>query len=250
MYQFFVEDNQIFDNHIKIVGNDVNHIKNVLRMKITEKIRISNQQGKDFLCAIKEIQENYVLADILIENIDSTELLEKIYLFVGLVKGEKMELIIQKAVELGVYEIIPVEMRYSVVKLDDKKAIQKTKRWQIIAESAAKQSKRSVIPQIKEPMRFATAIEYAKCCDVSVVPYESAFGMRDTLSTLKKIQKGNNVSIFIGPEGGFSDEEIALVKQNNMSVISLGSRILRAETAAITATSMLMLHFEILHALD
>lgn len=247
MYQFFVEDHQIYETYIRIEGSDVNHIKNVLRMKLKEQIRISNRNEKYYLCEVTKITDEYIQADILEDNIASTELQEKIYLFMGLVKGEKMEFIIQKAVELGAFEIIPVEMKNSVVKLDEKKATQKTKRWQLIAESAAKQSKRAHIPNITEPMTFKNAIEYARRCDVLIVPYEAANGMKDTLETLKSVKMGNDVGVFIGPEGGFDDREIEMAKEKQMSVISLGSRILRAETAAITSLSMLMLHFEMLH---
>lgn len=250
MYQFFVEDHQIYDTYIRIDGSDVNHIKNVLRMKPKEQIRISNQKDKYYLCEISQITEEYVEANIIQDNIRSTELQEKLFLFMGLVKGEKMEMIIQKAVELGVYEIIPMEMKNSVVKLDQKKAAQKTQRWQMIAQSAAKQSKRLQIPTVLEPMPYVKAIEYAKKCDVVLVPYEAANGMKDTFEVLKKIEIGNTVAVFIGPEGGFDDKEIRLAQEHNMSVISLGSRILRAETAAITSLSMLMLHFELLHRDD
>ena len=154
-----------------------------------------------------------------------------------------MEYIIQKAVELGVYEIIPVSMKYCVVKLDAKKAAGKVKRWQAISESAAKQSKRSLIPQIHPVMSFSEAVAYAKNCDVNLVPYENERGMSSTREALEKVVPGNSVSVMIGPEGGFSEEEIETLR-DDMDILSLGKRILRTDTAAICTMSMLMLELE------
>ena len=158
MYQFFVDDAQIGKEFITITGSDVNHIRNVLRMKPGEKIRVSNQKGQDYLCSISELSDDFVQADILDSEAANTELSAKIYLFQALPKGDRMETVIQKAVELGVHEIIPVSMKYCVVKLDAKKAENKRKRWQAIAESAAKQSKRSLIPVVREVMNFDEAV--------------------------------------------------------------------------------------------
>ena len=165
------------------------------------------------------------------------------YLFQALPKGERMEYVIQKAVELGVHEIIPVTMKYCVVKLDEKKAKKKQERWQAIAESAAKQAKRSRIPEIKPVMSYKEAVAYAKQCKIQFVPYENERGMQGTKEALAGIQPGDSISVMIGPEGGFSEEEIAYVR-DEMQVISLGKRILRTDTAAITMMSMLMLEIE------
>ena len=154
-----------------------------------------------------------------------------------------MELIIQKAVELGAYEIIPVETKRCVVKLDGKKAAKKVERWQQIAESAAKQSKRSKIPEVHTVMSFKEAVVYAKQQDMILVPYENERGMEATREALKKVKPGQSISVFIGPEGGFSEEEIEMVREE-MEVLSLGKRILRTDTAAITVMSMLMLEIE------
>ena len=157
-----------------------------------------------------------------------------------------METVIQKAVELGVHEIIPVAMKYCVVKLDAKKAENKRKRWQAIAESAAKQSKRSLIPVVHEVMSFKEALSYAKECKVNLVPYENERGMEATKEAVLELKKDDTISVMIGPEGGFSEEEIELVKEENMKIISLGKRILRTDTAAIATLSMLMLQLEML----
>ncbi len=243
MYQFFVDDAQIGREFVTITGADVNHIKNVLRMKAGEKIRISNQQGRDYYCEISEVTDTFVQADILNEDAASTELPSKIYLFQGIPKGDRMETVIEKAVELGVYEIIPVAMKYCVVKLDAKKEAAKVARWQKQAEAAAKQSKRSIIPKIHPVMSYKEAVEYAMQCDVRLVPYENERGMQGTREALSTIKAGTSVSVMIGPEGGFAEDEIAQVK-DSMQVISLGKRILRTDTAGIAVMSMLMLELE------
>ncbi len=243
MYQFFVDDAQIGREFVTITGADVNHIKNVLRMKAGEKIRISNQQGRDYYCEISEVTDTFVQADILNEDAASTELPSKIYLFQGIPKGDRMETVIEKAVELGVYEIIPVAMKYCVVKLDAKKEAAKVARWQKQAEAAAKQSKRSIIPKIHPVMSYKEAVEYAMQCDVRLVPYENERGMQGTREAFSTIKAGTSVSVMIGPEGGFAEDEIAQVK-DSMQVISLGKRILRTDTAGIAVMSMLMLELE------
>ena len=243
MYQFFVDDAQIGREFVTITGEDVNHIKNVLRMKAGEKIRISNQQGRDYYCEISEVTDTFVQADILNEDAASTELPSKIYLFQGIPKGDRIETVIEKAVELGVYEIIPVAMKYCVVKLDAKKEAAKVARWQKQAEAAAKQSKPSIIPKIHPVMSYKEAVEYAMQCDVRLVPYENERGMQGTREALSTIKAGTSVSVMIGPEGGFAEDEIAQVK-DSMQVISLGKRILRTDTAGIAVMSMLMLELE------
>ncbi len=243
MHQFFVEDSQIGREFVTITGSDVNHIKNVLRMKPGEKIRISNQMGTDYFCEISEVADTFIQADILREDAPSTELPGRIYLFQAIPKGGRMETVIEKAVELGVYEIIPVAMQYCVVKLDDKKREAKTARWQKLAEAAAKQSKRSRIPYIHPVMEFEEAVSYASSCDIRLVPYENEKGMASTREAFSSVKPGNSISVMIGPEGGFSEEEIALAAET-MQVISLGKRILRTDTAGIAVMSALMLKLE------
>lgn len=243
MYQFYVEDEKAEDSFITIEGSDVNHIRNVLRMKKGENIRVSSLSGKNFICSIEEINETRVKARILAADDVGTELTNRIYLFQGLPKGDKMELIIQKAVELGAYAVVPVSMKHCVVKLDAKKAAAKVARWQSIAESAAKQSKRSVIPEILHPMSFRQAAEFAQKLDVKLVPYENERGMKATREAVDAIMPGNSIGIFIGPEGGFAPEEIELVRED-MQLLSLGKRILRTETAGFTMLAILMYHLE------
>ena len=247
MYQFFVESQQIHvaDKSVTITGNDVNHIKNVLRMKIGEEIAVSNgQDGKEYRCGIREYTEDAVLCELRFIKEDGVELPSRIYLFQGLPKGDKMELIIQKAVELGVYEIIPVATKRAVVKLDAKKAEAKQKRWQSIAESAAKQSRRNIIPHIHEVVKFGQAVDYAKNLDITLIPYELAEDMEKTKQIFETIQPGQSIGIFIGPEGGFDEDEIGKAIEAGMQPITLGKRILRTETAGMTVLSILMYHLE------
>lgn len=243
MHQFFIPAVQEGKEFVTILGSDVNHIKNVLRMRPGEEIRVSTEDGEDHFCRITEISDDFVQADIL-RPAENTELPAPIYLFQALPKGDRMETVIQKSVELGVYEIIPVEMKYCVVRLDAKKARAKVKRWQAIAESAAKQSKRSRIPQVREPVNIKQAFEYAKKTGGTfLVPYENERGMAATKEALTGLKPGEPVCVMIGPEGGFAPEEIELLRPE-AKVVSLGKRILRTDTAAITTLSMLMLYLE------
>ena len=244
MYQFFVEEEQVHSDSISITGGDVNHIKNVLRMKNGEKIRVSSKSGQAYFCHISSILDDEVIAAIDSADETGTELDNHIVLYQGLPKGDKMELIIQKAVELGVSEIVPVAMKNCVVKLDEKKAQSKCKRWQAIAESAAKQSKRTVIPQIQMPLSWKQALEEAKELDIVLVPYENERGMEATREIFRSIPEGASIGVMIGPEGGFSPEEIAQLDKD-MHRISLGRRILRTETAGMATLSMLIYELDI-----
>jgi 16S rRNA (uracil1498-N3)-methyltransferase len=213
-------------------------------MKIGDEFLVSCG-GQSDLCVIESTENEIVTAVITEENFKDTSLPIEIYLFQGLPKSDKLELIIQKTVELGVSGIIPVEMSRCIVKLDGKKKDSKVSRWQSISESAAKQSKRNVIPEIFGVMSYKEALKMAAELDLMLVPYESKNGMADTAEALSMIKSGMKIGIFIGPEGGFDEKEIALAEEMGGKIISLGKRILRTETAAITATAMLMLHAEL-----
>ena len=242
MYQFFVNPEQINlnDRNVIITGGDVNHIKNVLRMKVGEEIAVSNgQDGKEYRCGIAEFAEDSVCCELRFVKEDGVELPVQVVLFQGLPKGDKMELIIQKAVELGVWEIVPVATKRCVVKLDDKKAASKVSRWQSIAEAAAKQSKRGIIPRVSPVVDFARAVEMAREMDVRLIPYELAEGMEHTREMLDHIQPGQRVAIFIGPEGGFEESEIDRATREGVEPITLGRRILRTETAGMTVLAWL-----------
>lgn len=246
MQRFFVEPHQIDEeaHQIHITGSDVNHISNVLRMKTGEELWVSDGSKYEYRCTIESFEPDEVLLHIVYSQEPEYELPCRIYLFQGLPKADKMELIIQKAVELGAYEIIPVETKRCVVKLDGRKSAKKTARWQQIAESAAKQSKRMLIPNVHEVLTFREALKYAESMDVRLVPYELARGMQETKEILAGIEPGQSVGIFIGPEGGFEEKEIEAAIEGGAKPITLGRRILRTETAGLAILSVLMFQLE------
>lgn len=243
MFNFFADESSKQGSCYVISGNDYNHIKNVLRMDIGDTCLISCD-GKSDLCSIQSFSGDQVYLDVIEEDYMDTELPVKIYLFQGLPKGDKMEYIIQKCVELGVFGIVPVQMSHCVVKLDDKKAKSKKARWQAICESAAKQSKRNIIPEILDVCSYIKALEFAKTLDLILLPYENKDGMSATIEALSNLKGAKSVGIFIGPEGGFDKGEVEKALSIDSKIISLGKRILRTETAAITAVGMCMLNIE------
>jgi len=245
MYRFFTDSLNVdtVNGKVTITGSDVNHIKNVLRMKEGDTILVSDGVITDVTCKITKINSDFILTDIIAENEDN-ELSSRIVLFQGLAKGDKMEFVIQKATELGVSEVVPVAMKRCVVKFDDKKAANKIKRYEAVCESAAKQSKRSIIPTIHSVLSYKEALEYAKELDVCLVPYEAAKNMDETRKVINSIEKGKSIGIFIGPEGGFDEEEISNALEYGFKPITLGRRILRTETAGLTVLSILMYMLE------
>ena len=245
MHHFFVEPTQIQDKKIIITGSDVNHIKNVLRMKIGEEIAVSDGvDNREYRCGIEEYTEQEVICTLRFIKEDNVELPAKIYLFQGLPKADKMELVIQKAVELGAYEVIPVAAKRCVVKLDEKKAAAKVNRWQGIAEAAAKQSRRGVIPVVQGVMSMQEAIEYTQNMDVKIIPYELAEDMQHTKDIIQSVKPGECVAVFIGPEGGFEESEVQAALAAGIEPVTLGRRILRTETAGLTVLSWLMYQLE------
>lgn len=244
MHHFFVTPQQISGDKIRIEGGDVNHMKNVLRMKLHEKAEISDGESRTYLCEVEAYEEDVAVLHILEEMEADTEPASKLYLFQGLPKSDKMELIVQKAVELGVYQVIPVAMKRSVVRLDDKKAVKKADRWNSIAESAAKQTGRSRIPEVTMPLSYKEALKMAEELDVTLLPYELAGGMEVTREVIRQIKSGQSVGIFIGPEGGFEPEEVDAAVSMGAKVITLGRRILRTETAGLATLAVLMFELE------
>lgn len=244
MVHFFAQHENIHDTYIDLVGSDVNHLKNVLRYQVGDELLISSGDNVDYTCRIADISADRIRAEIDSVDEKGRELPSKVYLLQGLPKGDKMELVVQKMTELGVSGIIPVSMKRSVVKLDSKKAEAKVKRWNAIAESAAKQSKRSVVPEVFPVMDLKRALEWAASCEVRLLPYECADGMEKTRQIITHLKPGECVAILIGPEGGFDLEELELAKDAGWEVITLGKRILRTETAGMMLMSVLMYHFE------
>ena len=246
MYRFFVSPEQLLQEPIRICGEDYNHIHNVLRMKTGEEVLVTDQGEKEYLCEIEDYDAD--TQEVLLRVVDvfgnNRELPAKIVLFQGYPKGDKMEQIVQKAVELGVAEIVPVMMKRCVVKLDEKKAAKKIERLNGVALSAAKQSKRGRIPEVKPAMNMEQAIQYARSLDSIIVPYESAEGMEYSKKVIDEITDGRSIGILIGPEGGFEPSEIGKIEAVGGKVISLGHRILRTETAGMVVLSLLMFGLE------
>ncbi len=244
MQQFFAEPSRIREGQAVLEGADVNHMKNVLRMRQGEEVKISDGEGKVYRCRVRAYEDGRAVLDILEELEADTELPSEIWLFQGLPKGDKMDWIVQKAVELGVYRIVPFRASRSVVKLDEKKAGKKCGRWQTVAKGAAEQSGRGVIPEVGQVQDFREALRTAGSLDRILIPYELERGMAETVKVIEDIAPGQSVGIFIGPEGGFEKEEIELAVQHGAVPVSLGKRILRTETAGLTALSILMYHLE------
>ena len=239
MHRFFAEPGQIGEKEIVITGADVNHIRNVLRMRADEEVLIADGQGAEYRCKLTDLGENEVLAQILWKLDGNAELASAVTLFQGLPKSDKMDLIVQKCVELGVDRIVPVSTKRAVVKLDAKKEETRLKRWNTISESAAKQSGRGVIPEVSGVMSFEKALEEAKKLEVLLIPYERAEHMAETRRVMGEIRPGQSVGVFIGPEGGFEESEVEEAVAAGAKAITLGKRILRTETAGLAVMAML-----------
>ena len=244
MHHFFVDETQITEESIRIEGPDVHHIRDVLRMKPGGELEIGDGKGEEYMCRIRAFGAEEIELEILYHQRSGAELASSIYLFQGLPKGDKLDFIIQKAVELGATGIVPVEMKRSVVRIDKKKAEKKCKRWNDIAASAAGQSKRGIIPQVEPALSFQEALRLSEKADVILVPYEGAENMQESRDVIGAIKPGMSVAVWIGPEGGFDKNEVAALLEKGGKVITLGKRILRTETAGLAVLSILMYHLE------
>ena len=274
MLHIFVDPVQMQDDLLHVTGKDVNHIKNVLRLRPGDEISVrTGQDEREYRYGIEEFTDSEVICRLRFVKESDVELPVKILLFQGLPKSDKMDLIVQKAVELGATEIIPVQMRRCVVKLEGAKVAKRTQRWQTIAEAAAKQSRRAVVPIVHEPMTMEQAVQFAAAnSDVRLLPYELQEEDGSTRELMESIRgrsgagdvndgsaacdsndgsgasdtrRVNAVSVFIGPEGGFEPEEVELAREAGVHPISLGKRILRTETAALVVLSWLIYLLEI-----
>lgn len=239
MHRFFAEQSAIGKDEIVLTGADVNHIRNVLRMRPEDEILIADGQGSEYRCRLTKLEEAEIYAEILWKLDGNAELPSPITLFQGLPKSDKMDLIVQKCVELGVSRIVPVSTKRAVVKLDAKKEQTRLKRWSTISESAAKQSGRGVIPEITAVLTFQKALEEARKLDVFLIPYERAENMMETRRVMGAIKPGQSIGIFIGPEGGFEETEVEEAVSTGAKAITLGKRILRTETAGLAVLAML-----------
>ena len=249
MPRFFVRNEQVKEKTIEILGEDIKHIKNVLRKQIGDKLEICNQDTKkSYICEIERLEDKSILTKI-IEELKKDDNKISVDIYQGLPKADKMELIIQKSVELGVNAIIPVAMKRCVVKIDTKDEIKKITRWQKIAESAAKQSGRNTIPEIKNVINIEKVNQLIKEYDSVIVAYENEKEntIKHELLKLKEKVKTNNkikIAIVIGPEGGLEEKDVELLKQNGAKIVTLGNRILRTETVALNVLSIIMYELE------
>lgn len=239
MHKFFTDIQNISDYNIKILGEDVKHIYKVLRLTEGTKIIINDCMGNEYLCNIDEITKAQVRATIIekIEEFNESPL--EVTLYQGIPKAQKMDLIVQKGTELGVLKFVPVVTKRVDVKL--KGEFKKLDRLNRIVLEAAKQSKRSIIPKVYEPIEFSKVINKIKDVDLFLVPYENAedFGVKSVLKDIKNLESIKKIGIFVGPEGGFEELEIDDLKKSGAYIVTLGKRILRTETAGFALTSVL-----------
>jgi len=248
MPKFFVNEEQIKEKEVRIIGSDVNHIKNVLREKIGNKITICNlSNSQDYICEIINIQEDSINCSIIEEIERNVESNIKVTIFQGLPKSDKMELVIQKSVELGTYDITPVEMKRCVVKLNEKDKIKKIQRWQKISEVAAKQCGRGIIPQINNIIQVKDICNLIREYDIVLLAYENEKEntIKQELKKIRQIKKDElKIGIIIGPEGGIDSQEVEKIQESGAKVVTLGKRILRTETVALNVLSVIMYELE------
>lgn len=244
MPKFFVKDNQVEDNKITILGDDVNHIANVLRMKVGDKIQICNTDTtENYNVELNEFSKDSIVCKVLEKIASEAESSINLKIFQGIPKSDKIELIIQKSTELGVKAIVPVEMERCISKINGKDEKKKIERWQKISEVAAKQSGRDIIPKIEHVIKIKEISEHVSEYDMIIVPYEKAEGysFKDAIEELKiKDNKNLNIGIVIGPEGGYEPSEVELLQNAGAKVVTLGKRILRTETVALAMASVIM----------
>ena len=244
MYRFYVGQDNIYDNYIDITGTDVNHIKNVLRLGKGDWVIACDGSGRDYISRITSTENSIIRLCVEKVQESGTEPGTKLVLFQGLPKGSKMEFIIQKAVELGVSGIVPVIMKRCVVKLDAGKAVKKQERWQKIAEAAAKQSGRGIVPEVHAAVMLKEAFDIAASLEYNIIPYELQDGMEQSRKIINEACSKKSAGIFIGPEGGFEKEEIEEAIKREIRPVSLGKRILRTETAGMAVLSIMMFQMQ------
>ena len=246
MSNFCRDSGNIDGENAYVTGSDVNHIKNVLRMKESDEIKLSAGDGLLYTATISEFLPDRIVCRIIDCEGGKSELPAKIILFQGLPKKDKMELIIQKAVELGVSEIVPVMMKRTIVKLEDnKKEQKKLERWRTISLTAAKQSGRAIVPEVSDFITFNEAVKRARSLEYNLIPYENEKGMDKARELIKELKDKKSIGIFIGPEGGISEDELELAINAGAKPISLGNRILRTETAGLALISVIAFEIDV-----
>ena len=247
MRKFFVKENQINSELITILDEDVNHIKNVLRLNVGENLQICDiDSSKNYICEILELTAKSVTCKILEEIQSIAEGNVELHIFQGLPKADKMELIIQKGTELGVSEFVPVSFKRSIVKISPKDEKKKIDRWNKISEVAAKQSKRDIIPKIRNVESIKNVCNEIKNYDIVLLAYELEENnyIKNELLKIKNTKENYKIAVIIGPEGGIEKEEVEVLENAGAKVISLGKRILRTETVALQVSSIIMYELE------
>ncbi|MFP5109162.1 16S rRNA (uracil(1498)-N(3))-methyltransferase [Neobacillus sp. C211] len=248
MQRYFVKQ-RANGNRFLIDEEDRHHIVKVMRMQLGDQIICVDPEGKQAVCALAEITDTSVVADVVQWKDIGSELPISITIASGLPKGDKLEWIIQKGTELGAHQFLPFSAARSVVKWDEKKAAKKIDRWQKIAKEAAEQSHRAFLPEVSSAISFKELISKSIDFDYKLVAFEEESRNGETsvfASTLNKMSKGNSLLLVFGPEGGLSDAEVQQLKNNDFAVCGLGPRILRTETAPLYTLAAISYHFELM----
>ncbi len=242
MHRFFIKNENIEKDSITVYGEDVQHISKVLRLQVDDRIVLCDGEGTDYHTAIESIDKHFVRTVILNKEASKGEADIDVVLYQGIPKSTKMDLIIQKCTEMGIKRVVPVSTVRTIVKLgSEKDEKKKVERWTKIAEEAAKQSGRGIIPAIEMPMTLPEALKDAARLDVVIVPYELE-GSLSIKEVLRK-DKGSSIGFFIGPEGGFEVSEIEKAKAAGAVPVTLGRRILRTETAGVAVLTSIMYEY-------
>ena len=241
---FYVKNEQIAENKAVILGEDVKHIRDVLRYKINDDLNICSEEGIKYQTKILGFSKEQIDLEIIRKCMETSEPNIKVTLFQGMPKVDKFEWIIQKCTELGINEIVPVMTERVIVKIDEKNLSKKVERWNKIALEASKQSGRQRVPEVKKPINIKNVVENLQKYDILLLPYEC-----EKESTIKSVlrnldKKCKDIAIFIGPEGGFSEEEVKLLNFDNVKKVTLGQRILRTETAGLVTFAMVLYELE------
>ena len=242
---FYVKNEQIHGDEATIIGEDVKHIRDVLRYKIDDELNICDEEGKKYITKILAFSKEQIDLKIIKACEDTTEPNVNVTLFQGMPKADKLEFIIQKCTELGVNEVIPVITDRVIVKLEEKNLPKKLERWNKIALEAAKQSGRQKVPEVKNPINLKNLVENISKYDILILPYECEKEMTMKVALQNIHQNCKKIAILIGPEGGFSEEEIKMLSSEKVKIVTLGPRILRTETAGIATLAMILYELEL-----
>jgi len=247
MQRYFVKTSQIVDNQVTITGDDVHHITNVMRATVGEQLLVCTDERQTFLVAVETMNKTEIIARIVAPKEEDVEMPIMVAIAQGITKGDKFDLVVQKATECGAATFIPVAMKRSVAKIDASKAAKKVERWQKIALEAARQAHRQIVPEVVEPIDMKGLVALATDYDVCLFAYETfdATSRTRLATVVDDLSGGERVLVLIGPEGGFDATEVALLESDGFLPIGLGPRILRTETAPIYVMAALSYALEV-----